>query len=83
MSSGPGVGHGPPQNVPTSRLVQPQARSTLRQKADGQSVPGKPAWRSVNPGDVSLGLGAPSDFPTAAEAAQGMSQRKCVCFCSN
>lgn len=83
VSSGPGVGHGPPQNAPTSRLVQPQARSTLRQKADGQSVPGKPAWRSVNPGDVSLGLGAPSDFPTAAEAAQGMSQRKCVCFCSN
>ena len=55
-------GHGPPQIAPGGKIIQPQV---LKQKVEN---PGRPAWRSVQPGAPSVPT--QSDFPTAAEAAQ-------------
>ena len=75
----PAVGLGLPQLSPVGKVIQPQARNALKQKVDNLSAPGKPAWRSVQPGNLASGLGSSNEFPTAAEAAQGMWRNLLMC----
>jgi serine/arginine repetitive matrix protein 2 len=70
--------HGPPQLPHVGKVIQPQPRGAIQtptpkpEPANGSS---KPAWRNVKQGGSTTGVGPPlgvqSEFPTAAEVAQG------------
>lgn len=49
------------------KVISPQVRPGFRQKSDG-----KPAWGSVAQNTHKDTVGGKDDFPTAAEAAQGV-----------
>jgi serine/arginine repetitive matrix protein 2 len=73
------IPHGPPQLPHSGKVIQPQPRGALQIPSTPKPEPingsGKPAWRNVKPGGTSSGAGPPpgvqSEFPTAAEVAQG------------
>jgi serine/arginine repetitive matrix protein 2 len=71
--------HGPPQLPHVGKVIQPQPRGTIQTPSMSRSEPAngssKPAWRNVRQGGSTTGVGPPpgvqSEFPTAAEVAQG------------
>ncbi|SRR6266403_1609468 len=73
------VSHGPPQLPHVGKVIQPQPRGAIQtpsiSKAESANGSGKPAWRNVRQGGSTTGVGPPpgvqSEFPTAAEVAQG------------
>ncbi|KAI9445471.1 breast carcinoma amplified sequence 2-domain-containing protein [Lactarius indigo] len=73
------VSHGPPQLPHVGKVIQPQPRGAIpvpsTSKPEVSNGSSKPAWRNVKQGGNSSGAGPPlgvqSEFPTAAEVAQG------------
>lgn len=73
------VSHGPPQLPHVGKVIQPQPRGIVQapstSKFEAANGSNKPAWRNVKQGGSTPGVGPPlgvqSEFPTAAEVAQG------------
>ncbi|KAH8992045.1 hypothetical protein EDB92DRAFT_2114379 [Lactarius akahatsu] len=71
------ISHGPPQLPHVGKVIQPQPRGAIQipstSKPEVSNGSSKPAWRNVKQGGNSSGppLGVQSEFPTAAEVAQG------------
>ncbi|KAH9060842.1 hypothetical protein EDB87DRAFT_560468 [Lactarius vividus] len=73
------ISHGPPQLPHVGKVIQPQPRGAIQvpstSKPEVSNGSSKPAWRNVKQGGNSSGAGPPlgvqSEFPTAAEVAQG------------
>ncbi|KAH9046491.1 hypothetical protein EDB84DRAFT_672295 [Lactarius hengduanensis] len=73
------ISHGPPQLPHVGKVIQPQPRGAIQipstSKPEVLNGSSKPAWRNVKQGGNSSGAGPPlgvqSEFPTAAEVAQG------------
>jgi hypothetical protein len=73
------VSHGPPQLPHVGNVIQPQPRGAIQAplapKPEASNGSSKPVWRNVKQGGNSSGAGPPlgvqSEFPTAAEVAQG------------
>jgi hypothetical protein len=71
--------HGPPQLPHVGKVIQPQPRGTIQtpstSKSESANGSNKLAWRNVKQGGSTTGVGHPpgvqSEFPTAAEVAQG------------
>src|SRR6266850_1556786 len=68
--------HGPPLLPHVGKVIQPQHRGAIqppsRFKPESTNGSSKPAWRNVKQGEsAASGIGAQSEFPTAAEVAQG------------
>ncbi|KAF8272301.1 hypothetical protein EI94DRAFT_1796205 [Lactarius quietus] len=70
---------GPPQLPHVGKVIQPQPRGAVQAplppKPEASSGSSKPAWRNVRQGGNNSGVEPPpevqSEFPTAAEVAQG------------
>ena len=75
------ISHGPPQFPHVGKVIQPQPRGAIQAplapKLEASNGSSKPAWRTVKQGGNGSGAGPPlgvqSEFPTAAEVAQGAS----------
>jgi serine/arginine repetitive matrix protein 2 len=73
------IPHGPPQLPHAGKVIQPQPRGATQipstPKLEPTNCSSKPAWRNVRQGGTSSAVGPPlgvqSEFPTAAEVAQG------------
>ncbi len=73
------VSHGPPQLPHIGKVIQPQPRGAIQTpsmtKPESTNGSNKLAWRNVKQGGSTTGAGPPpgvqSEFPTAAEVAQG------------
>ena len=73
------ISHGPPQLPHVGKVIQPQPRGITQtpstSKSESANGSSKPAWRNVKQGGSTTGVGPPpgvhSEFPTAAEVAQG------------
>ncbi|KAI0307553.1 hypothetical protein B0F90DRAFT_24416 [Multifurca ochricompacta] len=73
------ISHGAPQHPHAGKVIQPQPRGAIQapstSKSEGTSGSSKPAWRNVKQDGNAVGAGPPpgvqSEFPTAAEVAQG------------
>jgi serine/arginine repetitive matrix protein 2 len=70
--------HGPPQLPHVGKVIQPQPRGVIQapmSRSEFTNGSSKPAWRNVKQGGSAPGSGPPpgvqSEFPTAAEVAQG------------
>jgi serine/arginine repetitive matrix protein 2 len=68
--------HGPPLVPLTGKVIQPHHRggiqSTSRPKPESTNGSSKLAWKNVKQGEgAATGIAVQSDFPTAAEVAQG------------
>ncbi|SRR6266404_4404260 len=80
------ISHGPPQLPHVGgNVIQPPPRGAIQvpstSKSEASNGSNKPAWRSVNQGGNCSGAGPPlgvqSEFPTAAEVAQGAFRVTC------
>lgn len=73
------ISHGPPQLPHVGKVIQPQPRGAIQaplvSKPETSNGSSRPAWRNVMQSGNSSGAGPPlgvqSEFPTAAEVAQG------------
>ena len=73
------ISHGPPQLPHVGKVIQPQPRGAIQAplppKAEASNSSGRPAWRNVRQSGSTSGAEPPpevqSEFPTAAEVAQG------------
>lgn len=73
------ISHGPPQLPHVSKVIQPQPRGAIQAplppKPEASNGSSKPAWRNVRQSGSNTGAEPPpdvqSEFPTAAEVAQG------------
>ncbi|KAH9075782.1 hypothetical protein EDB83DRAFT_2672257 [Lactarius deliciosus] len=70
------IPHGPPQLPHVGKVIQPQPRGAIQipstSRPEVLNGSSKPAWRNVrNSSGTGPPLGVQSEFPTAAEVAQG------------